>query len=69
MHFDWQKVPLIYNSFSNFRFPLTGIPPTKCEIYYGDRHAPLEEIAAKLGKDFNPPRGWKGYIEKTGALK
>ncbi|BAQ66829.1 DUF362 domain-containing protein [Geminocystis sp. NIES-3709] len=63
MNFDWQKIPLVYNSWGDYIFPLTTNKPEECEIYFQNQSFSLKEITSKFSHPVIPPQGWKNHIE------
>ena len=69
MNFDWQKIPLLYNSFGDYTFPLTKNKPEQCKIYYHNQLMSLQEIQNKLSHHCIPPKGWENHIEIRPGIK
>lgn len=65
MNFDWQKIPLVQNSFEKYKYSLTELMPENCQVYFQNNSFSLEEIKNKFSYPFQSARGWKNYIEYT----
>jgi uncharacterized protein (DUF362 family) len=62
MHFDRQRVALVREAFAAMRYPVAQGNPEETEVRCkGDAYL-LDETAARFGRDFRPPDGWRGRV-------
>jgi hypothetical protein len=67
MGFDPQKIPLLRNSLSISRFPLSAARSHEIEVCLNGEAAPLNSLAKAFSPQFRPPKGWVGKIELAGS--
>jgi uncharacterized protein (DUF362 family) len=67
MGFDWRKIPLIREAFSQFKYPLCDFRPEDVVVeLQGERfQQPWPDWNSR---PFLPPAGWKGHCEKKYRL-
>jgi uncharacterized protein (DUF362 family) len=60
MRFDWRKIPLIYNAFGQFRYPICDFRPNSIEVQFEGEwfHQPWP---LWNNNTFIPPEGWKNH--------
>jgi uncharacterized protein (DUF362 family) len=62
MGFDWRKIPLIREAFSQFRYPLCKFRPEDIDVHFeGQRFS--QPWPLWNDRKFIPPAGWKGHCE------
>ena len=62
MHFDRQRVALVRQAFAAMRYPVVGRRPEEAEVRCRDASYTVDEVAARFGRDFCPPDGWRGRV-------
>lgn len=67
MGFDPMKIPLVRQSFGNFRYPLTDFSPESIRVWLADAEKSGKDVLPFDGRAFRPPRGWQGHCELTNA--
>lgn len=63
MYFDPDKIPLVSESFKQFRYPLVTMLPNECRIGYRGKLFSLAESQTIFGQTFMPAPGWRKHIE------
>jgi hypothetical protein len=63
MGFDFEKIPMIKNSYAVAEMPLCGFRPQDIIIKIGARSYRIDNIPQRFIKKFEPHFGWKGHIE------
>lgn len=63
MKFDWRKIPIIFNSFENYRYPITSKKPSSARICFNGKSFSIDEFAMQFGEYCKPPIGWQDHIE------
>lgn len=64
MRFDPEKIPLVRETFKDFRYPLVQKAQEQCEVRFQGKSVAVAELGSLLGRSFKPPRGWAGHIER-----
>ena len=62
MHFDRRRVALVREAFAAMRYPVADRRPGDVEVRCRDTSYTLDEVAARFGRDFRPPDGWRGRV-------
>ena len=63
MGFDWRKIPLIREAFSQFKYPLCNFRPEDVEVHFESRRW-CQPWPVWNERPFVPPAGWKGHCER-----
>ena len=65
MGFDWEKLPIIRESFYQKMYPITTVDPKKINVVseLNDWNGSLEQLKNKKHFDFKPHFGWCNHIE------
>ena len=65
MGFDPMKIPLIREAFGQFAYPLTNFAPDSIRVWMDETEKRAGDIRPFEGRNFVPPRGWRGHCELT----
>ena len=63
MGFDPMKIPLIREAFGQFAYPLADFSPGAVRVRIGETERSGADIRPFEGRNFLPPRGWRGHCE------
>jgi hypothetical protein len=63
MGFDPMKIPLIREAFGQFAYPLADFSPDSVRVRIGETERSGGDIRPFEGRNFLPPRGWRGHCE------
>jgi uncharacterized protein (DUF362 family) len=65
MGFDPERIPLIFEAFERFKYPLADFSPDSIRVWIADVDKSVKDILPFEGRSFLPSRGWKGHCELT----
>jgi uncharacterized protein (DUF362 family) len=60
------RIPLIREAFSPHRYPLASFDARDIIVNVNEEIVPLDDLFARYGSPFRPPRGWTGHCELDG---
>ena len=63
MKYDWRKIPVIFNSFGKYRYPITSKKPESVSFHCNGKAYNIDELVLEFGKYCKPSDGWKEHIE------
>jgi uncharacterized protein (DUF362 family) len=67
MGFDPTKIPVVRESFGNFKYRLADFSPQSIRVWLVDTERFGNDILPFDARAFRPPRGWQGHCELTNA--
>lgn len=68
LQFDWRAIPVLRESFTPFKYPLTRSTPDAALVMIGAQTLTAEQAGAAYGASAEPARGWMGQVEKRNEI-
>lgn len=65
MGFDPARIPLTREAWTAHRHPLAGFGPEEVRVHADGEVMDVEAAAARYGRRFRPPTGWRGHCEAS----
>jgi len=59
-------IPVIREAFAAHRYPLVQLAPADICVFVDGEAVAQDEVGARFGRAFRPPRGWVGHCELQG---